>query len=78
MKTKTKPATPPPAPLFYRMGELAALLNVSPRSIRRAMDKHTLPYTRLGGAILFRKADIDATLAAATVPALSANGKRGA
>ena len=75
-------ATNPPAtPAFFRMNELAEYLNISPRSIRRAMLSHRLPYMKLGGCTLFRRADVEACLERATVPAIgmeSRKVKRGA
>jgi len=68
MTTATNPA--PATPAFYRMKELAEYLGVSTRSIRRAMLSHRLPYTRLGGAVLFRRVDVEKCLEAATVPAV--------
>ena len=66
----------PAAPAFFRMKELAEYLNVSPRSIRRAMLSHRLPYTKLGGATLFRRVDVEKCLEAATVPAHSMESRK--
>lgn len=74
MTTATNPT--PATPAFYRMKELAEHLGLSPRSIRRAMAKHQLPYTRLGGTVLFRRADVEKCLDAATVPALSMESRK--
>ena len=70
--------TPPPAtkPFFRGCRELAEYLSVSERSIRRAMRTHQLPYTRLGGAILFRRTEVEAALEAATVPSIYTLTKR--
>lgn len=58
------------------MKELAEHLGVSTRSIRRAMLKHQLPYTKLGGATLFRRVDVEACLERATVPAIGMDNGR--
>lgn len=76
MTTATATNPPPAAPAFFRMNELAAYLNVSPRSIRRAMQSHRLPYTKLGGATLFRRVDVEKCLDAATVPAHGMGGRK--
>ena len=76
MTTATATNPPPAAPAFFRMNELAAYLGISPRSIRRAMLSHRLPYTKLGGATLFRRVDVEKCLEAATVPAHSMQSRK--
>ena len=68
----------PPAikPFFRGCRELAEYLSVSERTIRRAMRKHQLPYTRLGGAILFRRTEVEVALEAMTVPSIHTLNKR--
>ena len=70
--------TPPPAnkPFFRGCRELAEYLSVSEKSIRRAMRSHQLPYTRLGGAILFRRTEVEEALEAATIPSIYTVNKR--
>ncbi|MBR6023156.1 MAG: hypothetical protein IK066_12150 [Kiritimatiellae bacterium] len=49
---------------------------MSEKSIRRAMRSHQLPYTRLGGAILFRRTEVEEALEAATIPSIYTVNKR--
>lgn len=57
--------------------EVADYLGVSERTVRRLMRNHSLPYTKLGGALLFRKSDLEATIAAATFPSHAMLSRRG-
>ena len=64
-----QPATATPA--FIRgAGALAAYLGVHEMSVRRWQKQRRIPFVKLGGAVLFRKADVDALLEKLTVPAV--------
>jgi excisionase family DNA binding protein len=56
-------------PDFFRSAKsVAQFLGLSERSVRRMLKNHSLPYTKLGGALLVRRADLEETIAAATFP----------
>ncbi|MBQ7251351.1 MAG: helix-turn-helix domain-containing protein [Kiritimatiellae bacterium] len=69
------PTPKPESPFFRGIQALADYLGVSDKTVTRAMRKHLLPYVRLGGSVLFRRADIEDALARLTVPAVG-SGKR--
>lgn len=76
MSEKTNSIQPPtPAtaesPFIRGTKQLAAFLNVSEVSVRRAVRNHTLPVVRFGGALLFRREDVEKTLARLTVPSVA-------
>ena len=54
---------------------MADYLGVSDKTVTRAMRRHLLPFVRLGGTILFRRADVEDALERLTVPAVG-SGKR--
>lgn len=58
------------SPFIRGVQALADWLNVSEVTVRRAMRRHTLPFVRLGGAILFRKADVEKAIDRLTVPSI--------
>jgi len=69
---KSAAANPAPTCGFIRgTRALAAWLGVSEVSVRRAVRNHTLPVIRFGGALLFRRADVEKTLARLTVPSVA-------
>lgn len=58
------------SPFFRGEENLAAYLGVHPRTVRKWRCAKRLPFTKLGGIILFRKTDIDRILERSTVPAV--------
>ena len=50
------------APTFLRPGQIAGLLNVTERTVRRWIANGTLPSRRLGGARLVAIADLELLL----------------
>lgn len=56
------------ADFFRSAAEVSNYLGISERTVRRMLKAHSLPYTKLGGAVLVRKADLEETIAAATFP----------
>ena len=64
-------------PFFRSAVEVARYLGVSERTVRRLMKNHSLPYTKLGGALIVRKADLEATIEAATFPSHAMLRNRG-
>ena len=62
MATTSPAATAPLRPLLT-VPEVAALLRLSPRSIRRLIDDGRLPIVRLGRAIRIRPQDVEALVA---------------
>lgn len=58
------------SPFFRGVQSLADYLGVSEKTISRAMRKHLLPYTKLGGAVIFRRAEVEDALARLSVPAI--------
>jgi len=63
------PNPKPNKPDFFRTAaEVADYLGISERTVRRLLKNHSLPYTKLGGALLVRKDDLEETIAAATFP----------
>lgn len=68
----TNPNTSTPtieSPFFVGATALARYLGVDPVTIRRMQRRRALPYVKLGGRYLFRKAEIEAWLARHTIPA---------
>jgi excisionase family DNA binding protein len=47
--------------------DVCRLLNVSPRTLQKWRDEKTIPFFRLKGKILYRKADIEAWFSTKTV-----------
>jgi len=47
--------------------ELAELLKVSTRTIRRIIRRRELPYIRIGRQLRFRRGDVDAWLESSTI-----------
>ena len=75
MKAKIEPAIPT-SPFFRGIPALAAHLNVSEKTIARAMRKHLVPFVRFGGSILFRKADVERAIERLTVPAIDGEKRK--
>ncbi len=75
--TKTNQAPTASRPFFRSAVEVANYLGIHERTVRRMMHTHRLPYTKLGGALLVRKADLDATIEAATFPSHAMQQGRG-
>lgn len=59
------------SPFIRGTKAMADWLNVSEVSIRRAVRNHTLPVVKFGGSLLFRRADVEETLARLTVPSIA-------
>lgn len=57
-------------------GTLADFLGVHEITVRKWMRQHRIPYIKLGGAVLFRRSEIDALLERHTVPAVSSKRAR--
>ena len=55
---------------------LVAYLGIHPRTVRKWRRARRLPFTKLGGMILFRKSDIERMLERATVPAIGMKLRR--
>jgi excisionase family DNA binding protein len=70
-KAETSAAIPAPCEFIRGSRALAEWLGVSEVSVRRAVRNHTLPVIRFGGALLFRRADVEKTLARLTVPSVA-------
>ena len=64
-------------PFFRSAIEVAKYLGVSERTVRRLMKNHSWPYTKLGGALIVRKSDLEATIDAATFPSHAMLRNRG-
>ena len=59
------PATPDPEHTWLTLGELAALLNITERHVRRLVSERRIPVTRVGGQrgrLRFNQARIQAWL----------------
>ena len=51
-------------------GALAKYLGVHEMSVRRWQKQHRIPYVKLGGAVLFRRSDVEEMLNRLTIPAV--------
>ena len=58
------------SPFIRGESALAAYLGIHPRTVRKWRRAHRLPFTKLGGMILFRKSEIERMLERATIPAI--------
>jgi excisionase family DNA binding protein len=65
-----------PAAFFRGTKGLAAYLGVSSKTIERAVRARRLPVVKLGGVLLFRRADVEAALEAATIHAVTVKRNR--
>jgi excisionase family DNA binding protein len=48
---------------FFTIAQVAEILNLSPRSVRRLIDEHRLTVHRFGGAVRIAEADLRAFIA---------------
>lgn len=67
-KTTTAAARVAPAPAdpFFTIAEAAVYLGQTERWVRRHLEEGTLPRTKMGRAVRFRKSDLDKWIAAHT------------
>lgn len=54
--------TTDPSPFFNGATELAKWLGVDPVTVRRMMRRKAIPFIKLGGKYLFRKAEVEEVL----------------
>ena len=70
MSTTPEPTTPPGTvphpPLAVRPAEAARMLGISPRLLWEKTNSGQIPAAKLGRAVLYRVADLDAWLAEQT------------
>ena len=69
------------SPFLRGLQELAGYLNCSTKTVYRLTRSHRIPVVKLGGVVLYRKADVEEALNRATIPAVGMNkrtAKRGA
>lgn len=73
--TNTKPQTD--KPFFRTAREVGDYLGgIHERTVRRMMRRHVIPFCKLGGCLLVRRADLDAAIDSMTFPAYAAPSPR--
>ena len=63
-------------PLYLRGAAVAKILGVNRKTVYRWMRSHILPFTKIHGTILFRRADLETVLERLSVPSVVGAGKR--